>query len=317
MNEPAANQPTSQPSSPPTLQPSSLPTSQPSPAKGYLLAVASTASLGMVFIFSKTILQTLNRETFIPLWYLAGFLLVAAYLLLTGQARSLLVPRRLWGPVLAVGLLNSVAAVAFFWEIQLTDPTLVSFFGRMETVYTVLWGVLFLRERLNRREVAGMALTLIGALLITYAAGQIVLQAFLLSIFVETLFFSLAFLVSKVALNHAMPAAALAGYRSLLMSLLTAIYATLAGQWMAPTPRELLLIGSGAIFGPFLTWVLLMHALARADASKVAVIRNTQPVFVALYSLIIFGALPALRQMFGGALAVAGVILILVARQRR
>ncbi len=305
MNEPSANQPTTQL------------TTQPSPTKGYLLAVASTASLGMVFIFSKAILRTLNRETFVPLWYLAGFLLVTVYLLLTGQAHSFLVPRRLWLPVLAVGLFNSIAAVAFFWEIQLTDPTLVSFFGRMETVYTVLWGVLFLRERLNLREVAGMALTLVGALLITYAAGQVVLQAFLLSIFVETLFFSLAFLVSKVALNRAMPATALAGYRSLLMSLLTAAYATLAGRWMSPTPRELLLIGTGAIFGPFLTWVLLMHALARAEASKVAIIRNAQPVFVALYSLVIFGALPAPRQMLGGLLTIAGVLLILVARQRR
>lgn len=288
-----------------------------STVKGYLLAVASTASVGLIFIFSKAILRTLNRATFMPLWYLTGFVLTAIYLIVIGQARSLLIPRKFWLPTLIVGLFNSVAAVAFFWEIQITDPTLVSFFGRMEAVYTVLWGVVLLRERLNRREVAGMVLTLGGALLITYASGRIVLQAFLLSVCVETLFFSLAFLVSKVVLGRGMPAVALAGYRSLLMSLFTAAYASINRQWMVPTARELLLIGVGAIFGPFLAWALLMHALARADASKVAVIRNIQPLFVALYSLIIFHTLPLPRQALGGAVTIAGVILILTPRQKQ
>ncbi len=285
--------------------------------KGYLLALASTAALGMAYIFSKLALETVNRESFMPPWYLTSFLMVVVYVILTDQTRSLLIPRQLWFPVFVVGLLSSIGAFAFFREIQLTDPTLISFFGRMETVYAVLWGVVFLREKLNQREVAGMALTLGGALLITYASGRIVLQAFLLSIFIETLFFSLAFLVCKVTLEREMPAAALAGYRSLLMCLFTAIYALATGRWVTPTPQELLLISTGAIYGPFIAWVLLMHALARANASKVAVIRNVQPVFVALCSLIVFGTLPAPRQVAGGALTIAGVILILTAQQLR
>jgi len=292
-----------------------LAVARPSPIRrGYLLGIASSASMGLIFIFSKAALATLNRETLAPLWYFASLLMALAYLILTEQVHSLLIPRRLWLPILLMGLFNSIGAIAFFWEIQVTDPTLISFFGRMEPVYTVVWGTLFLNERLNRREMLGIVVTLGGALLITYASGQIVLQAFLLSIFVETLFFSLGILVTKLALERAATPGALVSYRSLLMCLFTAAYALIAGKWTSPHPRELLLIGGGAFFGPFLSWLLLMIALTHADASKLAIIRNLQPLFVVLYSLVILGTAPTSRQMLGGAATVAGVLLILSAR---
>ena len=281
------------------------------PGLGSLLAVAGTASMGLVFIFSKAALRTMDVAAFLPLWYGAGLFLAALYLAASRQIPRLRIPKRHWPLVALFGLLYSVGVFAFFWEIQLVDPNLVAFFGRLQTVYTVLWGVLFLKERLNRRDVAGMVLTLAGALIITFASGQNAWQAFFLALLGESLFTSLGFLVGKVILSRGVPPVALAAYRSLLICLLATTYALISGRWSAPSSQELLLIGMGAFFGPFLAWLLLMIALSRADASKVALVRNLQPVFVVGYSLVLFGTLPGPRQLVGGGIVILGIVLLL------
>jgi len=267
--------------------------------------------MGMVFVFSKAALRTMDVAAFVPLWYGIAFLLTALYMAITRQLGELAVPRQDWPILLLFGLLYSVGVFAFFWEIQLVDPNLVAFFGRLQTVYAVLWGVLFIGERLTRRDGTGMVLTLAGALIITYASGQQAWQAFLLALLGESLFTSLGFLVGKLILRRGVSAVALTAYRSLLICLVSVTYALLSGRWSPPTSRELLLVGLGAFFGPFLAWLLLMAALARADASRVALFRNLQPVFVVLYSLILFGALPGPRQLVGGGIVVLGIILLL------
>jgi drug/metabolite transporter (DMT)-like permease len=73
----------------------------------------------------------------------------------------------------------------------------------------------------------------------------------------------------------------------------------------------------GAFFGPFLSYVLFYKGLLYLDLAKGAVIRAMQPLFVAVYSLILFGALLSGRQFTGGLLLLAGVTLMLWERSAR
>ena len=55
---------------------------------GSLLAIAGTASMGLVFIFSKAALRTVDVASFLPLWYGAGFLLALARMTARPMPRS-------------------------------------------------------------------------------------------------------------------------------------------------------------------------------------------------------------------------------------
>jgi drug/metabolite transporter (DMT)-like permease len=68
------------------------------------------------------------------------------------------------------------------------------------------------------------------------------------------------------------------------------------------------------LLGPFLTWFFINKGLQLAPASKVAIIRNTQPVIVVLPSLAILGSVPSPHQLIGGAVAIAGVMVIVRAQ---
>jgi len=285
---------------------------------GYAFAVASTAALAVTFIASKYVLRVMNRATFAPLWFAVAFFLSLVYLAGSRRWDALRTLRWAWRPVLGVGVLNTVSVVAFFWEIQRIDPTLVSFFGRLGTLYTVLFGVVLLRERLSREEMAGMVITLVGAALLTYRAAPIVWAAFLVALFGDALFASLSTLAGKVAVQQGADAVALAGARAGVTSFLTLVYALISGQFYIPSLPDSVLaaIPLGAFCGPFLSYVLLYQALARLEVSKVSIVRNLQPFFVAVYSFVLFHTLPGLKEMLGGVIVTAGVGLLIHSRTR-
>jgi drug/metabolite transporter (DMT)-like permease len=72
----------------------------------------------------------------------------------------------------------------------------------------------------------------------------------------------------------------------------------------------------GALGGPFVSHLLLYRALALVNASKVSLIGATQPLFVLLYSLALFGTLPLKHQIAGGLLSMGGVAILLSARNK-
>ncbi|MBN1584390.1 MAG: EamA family transporter [Anaerolineae bacterium] len=80
------------------------------------------------------------------------------------------------------------------------------------------------------------------------------------------------------------------------------------------TAKRMVLTAAGAFISPFLGYVLRYGALARIDAAKVAVVAAAQPVFVTLYTAILFAQWPTAQQSLGGILATAGVLLIFRAR---
>jgi drug/metabolite transporter (DMT)-like permease len=71
----------------------------------------------------------------------------------------------------------------------------------------------------------------------------------------------------------------------------------------------------GAFFGPFFSYFLFYKSLRYLDLSKGAVVRATQPLFVAVYSLILFGIIISPQQFLGGLVLIVGVALMLWERK--
>ncbi len=281
--------------------------------QGAVYAILSAMAIAVAPIATKQALETLNPETFSILWSLLAFMSASIYAVSKRGLNTFRGFGKCWQFVIAIGGLTAACVLTFSIAVRLADPTLVSFFTRLETISTVLLGMLIFKERLNRLELLGAATTLLGALIMTYGAGKIILFAFVLGLIVA-LFTSISTLLAKVTVQYLESAVLVAGSR-LLACLFTLVYAMAFGVLQVPSTTNLLIITIGALWGPFLGFLLLYKALSLSEVSKVSAFRTSFPFFVALYSFLLFRTIPSLHQMLGGGVIVAG-ILVLIRGQR-
>lgn len=278
--------------------------------RGALLILVSTACISVTFVASKQAMQELSPLGFTPIWFAVATVWGAALYLWQNGPKS---PARLRvsiRPMLLVGLLNGTHNLIFFSAINLGDPTLAAFFSRSETVYSVLLGALVLGERMYTYQWLGVAVTVIGAGFMTFQSGAIV-WLILLMLLTSNFFLALSTLVAKQNVTAIQPLV-LSTARTIIMSLMLGLIGLVVGQLSWPSMTTWLWIIGGSFFGPFLSYYLFYQGLLHFDLARSAVIRGaTQPLFVAIYSLILFGTLITFRQSMGGLLMIVGVILML------
>jgi len=274
--------------------------------RGTATATAASIIISGTFIFSKLLTARMPVPVFTVLWFsIAGVMGLAAYLLRHRALPPL--PRHVLRPILLLGVLNGISALLFFQQIAMTDPAIVSFFSRIETVNTVLLGVIILRERLTTRGVLGVALVMGGSLLVTYASGATVALVFGLAV-IQTLLHAGSLIAGKVAAPH-VPALALSTYRSLITALIAAPIALFsAGAVMDFSLGTWELLALGAFLGPFASYVMVYRALRDIDAWLWGVLSALQPFLVILCGFGLYGTTPMPRQIIGGAIAVIGAI---------
>lgn len=299
------------------MSPLTLPTSQsinpPHVLTGILLALASAACISVTFIASKQAMAHLSPLAFTPVWFaVASAWGIGMYLWRNGLKWPGGLGESL-RPILLLGFLNGLANFLFFASIDLGDPTLVAFFSRSETIYSVLLGAWFLGERMHRYQWLGVAIAIVGTGAMTFQAGRLVWMVMLLAL-ASNFFLALSNLVAKKSI-FAVPPLILSTARTLVMALMLGLFGWAAGELAWPSWTAWLWIMGGAFFGPFLSYVLFYKSLLYLDLSKGAVIRATQPLFVAAYSLVLFGTVVNLQQLLGGLVMTAGVALMLWERR--
>ncbi len=281
---------------------------------GYVLALFSTATIATSFVISKAVLKVINPESFSVYWYTAASVYALIYGRLNGNPPRWTKLRQYWKPLLSIGILNALSMMFFFSAIQMTNPAIISFLGRIGTLFTVVLGIIVLGERLGRREWVGAAVVLAGALLITYRADEVMLKVFFISL-CSSFLYSCAIIIAKQAIVSISPLiltlARSGGTASTIL-----ILALITGRLQFPPLGMLVIIIIGALGGPLISHLLLYRALALVDASKVSLIGATQPLFVLFYSLALFGDWPLEHQVAGGLLSIGGVVILLSARNK-
>lgn len=91
---------------------------------------------------------------------------ITVYMLATGRITGLQQIRRIWKPALAIGLMSVAAYWAVIWAMSVAPIALVAALRETSIIFAVLFGVLFLKERLSLMRLAATASTLLGAVLL-------------------------------------------------------------------------------------------------------------------------------------------------------
>jgi drug/metabolite transporter (DMT)-like permease len=283
---------------------------------GYLFASSSAATAGLATVIGKW-----NLEAVAPLMMNCFIFTIAtvilSFWLLPRErlSRMLCLPSKGWW-WLALFAISSWGAIYMFWAgVQKMDPTLAAFLHRSEVLVAILLAVVVLRERLNRWEIVGAAISIIGILIMRMTVRVEFSEGFWL-VLGGSILFGLTELFSKLAVRYVEPVLltylrnlAIAGLYWLVFLGGTRSFEGLAEVWPG-----ILALG---LVGPILARGSYLLALKRMELTKVAVISQSQPIFVILIALLFLGQLPALREMVGGIVLTAGCLMMILCRRRR
>ncbi len=232
-----------------------------------------------------------------------------------GIRKTFALTRKGWFWVLMFTV-TSVLAVAGHWAgVKRMDPSLAAFVARTEVPIVIIMGIVILKERFTRYETVGLGLSLVGIVLMKLTLRFEYSTGFWL-VLAGALFFGLTEFVSKMAVRH-VPPIRLAFLRNMLIAVIYWVAFAASGE----TTEGLDLVWPGVIalglVGPVISRMSYLSALKRMDLSKVAVISQSQPVYVILIALLVLGQIPSVRETTGGIFLVIGCSLMVFGRSRK
>ncbi len=275
---------------------------------------------GLSFVSSKTVLNT----GFPPLTMVCLRFIVASLLLLPLQKRlypRARLPRRAWLPLAAAGL--SGVTIYFFFEVsglRRTSASSASLIIASIPVFTVLAEYLFYRAPISRRQALGILLSVAGVYVIVSRspqgfgglqglAGNLLMLGACLS--------WVAYILISRLVPEELPRLTVTAYQSFWGAAFLLPLALLERPaWRLGTPAVWLNILYLGLFCSALGYFLYQFALKHLGAVVLSTWLNLIPVVGAGGGIALLGERLAPLQAIGGAVVIAGVLLVSWRRRR-
>ena len=278
-----------------------------------LMVLHSVVSAGTYLAAKRALAELSPWELALARFSLAGIFYAA--LVARAQPR---IPRR---DLLALGLLGLVAIPVnqglFLYGMARTTPGHGALLYALTPIFVFLLARWRLGERASRAKLAGIALAFAGVVVVLLGRGALGAPE-AASGLVGDLLILLAVVAWAVFAVGGKVYAERYGVRvmtGVAISIGTAAYlpfglaASDAGSFARLSPGGWGAVAYLVVLTSIVAYLVYYEAMKRADASRVAVYSNLQPVFTALLAWALYGEAVTASFAVGGAMVLAGVVL--------
>jgi len=282
------------------------------PNKPHILPILEALLVSMIwgssFIFVKMILPELGPLTIGGLRYFLGFACLLPFL----RGRSLRLTGRQWLRLALLGIsAYTVGNGAMFYALQHMPATTVSFLMGLITIFTLLGGMLWLKETPTWLQVFGMLVAL-GGMALFFSSGLKPDEPLGLAFFAIAL---IGFVFFALAGRN------VARVREVDTLTLTTIPLGIGGGLMLALSLPI----EGIPTASFWTWGLVLwlaavntalgyilynHALKSLTAFEMNVLLNLSPIWTALMGWLLLGEILSVTQWVGIFVVILGVLLV-------
>ncbi|MBI4177357.1 MAG: DMT family transporter [Candidatus Aenigmarchaeota archaeon] len=282
---------------------------------GFVYALLSVIFMSPIFIIVNIVTREMPTETANLMFFGSG--LAVTFMVSTIRRRNMHIIRLAkshFYPLLLIGGINAVAAMLFFMGIKAIGPSTSAFIARLETVFTVFLGAVILKEKLGKADMVGIAVTVAGALLMTYsdvslAFGSLfILGSSAVISFQRILLKKYVSRISSFDLNQ---------LRLLFAAAILFVYVISTSKFVVPTPANALLISLGGVTAPVIGFYFMLKSMESMDVSKTMTVKSIEPFIVAVMSMVLFGSAMSSSQITGGAFMAAGIVVLAVAHKKQ
>ncbi|MFN2221557.1 MAG: DMT family transporter [Chloroflexota bacterium] len=265
------------------------------------------------FVFARLLMPYLPGGTS-ALYVLAVATVEIAIFLAARRAIRFEVFRQNLPFFLTIGLLVALSTTFNYVAVAYIDPGTASLLAQMSTIFAMAFSLIWLRERLNRLEVTGALVAIIGVFVINFQPGDYLRLGSLLVLGSSFLYALHAAIVKRH--GGELEFRNFFFWRVASTTGFLLIFTVARGQLVWPEPQAWIILIVAGTVDVVISRVLYYLALRRLRMSVHTVILTLSPAITILWSLALFGELPTLQGLVGGAAVISGVAVITAGRAR-
>jgi drug/metabolite transporter (DMT)-like permease len=277
---------------------------------GTVALLAITATWGSTFFLIKDLLVRVPVLDFLAVRFAIASV---ALFLLAPRALGRL-SRRGRRSAVVLGLLYGVAQILQTAGLAHTPASVSGFITGLYVVCTPLFAALLLRQRISAMTWAAVALAMLGLGVLTLNGLSVGYGEAL------TFLSALLYALHIVGLGAWSDAREAMGMAIVQLTVITAVclVATLPNGIVLPsTPQDWLAVVYMAVFAGALALAGQTWAQAHLPPTRSAIIMSMEPVFAALFAVLLGGEPLTLRMLVGGLLVLAAMLIVEVLPRRK
>jgi len=261
----------------------------------------------MHFVFAKLVHGYMSPA--VSVLYVLGIstVEVGLFALARKQLHFQVLKKHFWF-FLAIGFLIAVSTNINYEAMGLIDPGTASLLTQTSVLFGLGFGLLWLRDRLNWKQVSGAILTLVGVFIISFQPGDYLRLGALMTVGASLMYA----LHAALAKRHGDDMDFLDFFfgRLLFTTAVLFVFSTARGALAWPSAEAwplLILVGTVDVV---LSRTLYYIALRRLTMSMHTIILTLTPILSVCWSLLFFSVVPTAAQLVGGAAIVLGVLVV-------
>jgi drug/metabolite transporter (DMT)-like permease len=277
-----------------------------------LLVLALLLVDGLHFVFARALHDLLPPLTSVVFVLGVATLEVTAFAIATRRFHVQTFLRKapfFLGISALVGLSTSINYIA----VGYVDPGTASLLAQMSIIFSLGFGLLWLREKLSRQQLFGAALCILGVAVITFQPGDY-FRIGALMIVGGTFLYALHMALVK-RYGGGIDFVEFFLWRLMSTTAWLIVLAVIAQGALALPPANAwpLLLITGTV-DVVISRSLYYLSLRRLKMSVLTLVLTLTPLVTIVWSVILFGVQPTLQQLIGGAAVLSGVLIVTLRR---
>jgi len=209
---------------------------------------------------------------------------------------------------LSIGFLVATSTTLNYTAVGYIDPGTASLLAKASILFSLAFGLFWLRERLTPVQAGGALLAMSGIAIITFQPGDYWRIGSLLML-IATLSYALhAALVKRQ--SEAIRLGEFFLFRLVCTTGFLFLFALGQGQLVWPSGRAWLILLLAGTVDITISRGLYYVALRRMDLSYHTIVLMLSPVVAIIWTIFLFDVWPTFQQMTGGLAVLAGVVVV-------
>ena len=275
---------------------------------GYSCAILAAAFFGSVSTVSKPVLATVNPVLLSSLVYIISGLTFTPIAQKTERTK---VSKKYYYLVLISATIGAAAApIMFFTGLKLTTAADTALLSNGETVFSILFALLFFKEKLKRVGYGAVALILVGVFIVTtnfhFESSLMQFNSGNILVIAATALWGLDNNISKIITRH-IHVSRLVQLKSLIgggISLLAVLLMEIPFNIQQSQIIPIILVG---VFGFAISLYLYLHSIKRIGVVKASSLLSMSAVFGLIFAIVLLHETVGIYQLIAVVIMVTGV----------
>jgi drug/metabolite transporter (DMT)-like permease len=274
--------------------------------KGFFYSVLGTLLVSTNFVTAKFSLYGFEPVAFGVVWTFAAAVHSAVIIALTKKTKIMIPPPPDRTGIILLGAATGIGMIWGWTALSMLDPSFNAFLARFVPVLTVIFGVIFLKEKITKKEITAIAVMLAGGVISAAGSWEIVSAG----VFFAVLgFIMLAFqhIIAKKKVSS-VHVSVIVFYRSIIAFFVILAWGLIRGGMDFGVPGRYWAVAAlGALLGPCLSHILYYKSFSYWELSRSSLVSNIQPLFVMPLAYLFLRQLPDKTHTLGGLIILAGI----------